>query len=101
TLNINNFKTATQTGLVIIDFGADWCPPCQMMAPIIESAAVDFAGQIQFKKVDIDASPEIAQAFDIQGIPTFLVKKEGHLIDRFSGFVPAPVFKSHVVQYLK
>lgn len=99
-LNMENFKEETEHGLVVVDFGADWCPPCKMMEPVVEAASQTFKDRIAFKSVDIDDNPEIAQALQVQGIPTFLVIKDGHAIDRFSGFIPAPVFKSHVEQYL-
>ena len=56
----------------IIDFYATWCGPCKMMAPMVESLAVKYAGKIDFYKVDIDQEPELASVFGIRSIPTFL-----------------------------
>ena len=58
--------------LVLIDFYADWCGPCKMMAPMVESLAGKYAGKIDFYKVDIDQEPELASVFGIRSIPTFL-----------------------------
>ena len=57
---------------VVIDFYATWCRPCKMMSPIIEQLAIEYAGKVDFYKVDIDQEPELASVFGIQSIPTFL-----------------------------
>ena len=57
---------------VVIDFYATWCRPCKMMSPIVEQLAKQYAGKIDFYKVDIDQDPELASVFGIQSIPTFL-----------------------------
>ena len=55
----------------IVDFYATWCHPCKMMSPIVEQLAKKYAGKIDFYKVDIDKEQDVANAFDIQSIPTF------------------------------
>ena len=57
---------------VVIDFYATWCRPCKMMSPIVEQLAKEYAGKVDFYKVDIDQEPELASVFGIQSIPTFL-----------------------------
>ena len=57
---------------VVVDFWADWCGPCKMMAPVVESLAGKYAGKIDFYKVDIDQESELASVFGISSIPTFL-----------------------------
>ena len=59
-------------GVSIVDFWADWCGPCKMMAPVVESLAGKYAGKIDFYKVDIDQESELASVFGISSIPTFL-----------------------------
>jgi len=72
---------------VIIDYSAQWCGPCRMMAPIFERLAKDFSDKIIFGKVDIDEEQGIAQAFGITAVPTFIIFKDGNPVDRILGAV--------------
>ena len=69
--NFSNFVTHSDLP-VLIDLWADWCGPCKMMAPVVESLAGKYAGKIDFYKVDIDQESELASVFGISSIPTFL-----------------------------
>jgi thioredoxin 1 len=73
---------------VLVDFWATWCPPCRMIAPAVEALADDFAGRAKVAKVDVDSSPELAERFGIQSIPTLLVFKGGQVVDQRIGAVP-------------
>lgn len=70
---------------VLIDFHAVWCGPCKASAPALEDAAREFDGEIAFVKVDIDQEPKLAQAYNVQSIPTFIVIKDGQPVERFIG----------------
>ena len=72
-LNENNFDTETNTGTTLVDFYADWCGPCRMLTPIIESIAEDLQGKANVVKVDVDKSPKLAARFGVRGIPTVIV----------------------------
>ena len=84
-LNESNFDTETSTGTTLVDFYADWCGPCRMLSPIIESVADSLSGQINVVKVDVDRSPDLARRFNIKGIPTLLVVKDGNVVNRKTG----------------
>ena len=84
-LNENNFDNETNTGTTLVDFYADWCGPCRMLSPILESVADSLAGEINVVKVDVDKSPALARRFNIKGIPTLLVVKDGFVVNRKTG----------------
>ena len=71
---------------VVVDFTAVWCPPCQMMAPVVEKLADEFAGKVKIGKLDTDVNPEIAIRYGVSGIPTLGMFREGKLVDRLVGF---------------
>lgn len=75
-------------GVVLLDCWAVWCGPCRIMEPTIEALAKDFAGKAVVAKMDVDHNPRAAQALGVQGIPTFLIFKDGKPVDRFVGAVP-------------
>ena len=63
----------------LVDFWAAWCGPCKMIAPLLDELADEYAGRIKICKVDVDSNPETAAKFNVRGIPTLLVFKNGHV----------------------
>ena len=87
--NKDNFKKEVESfaGLVIVDFFAPWCGPCQMMAPIIEEMIKENKDQnVKIGKINIDENQEIATQYDIMSIPTFLVFKGGKVVAKKAGY---------------
>ncbi|MEM9953387.1 MAG: thioredoxin [Chloroflexota bacterium] len=78
---------------VIVDFWAEWCGPCKMVAPILDKLAGEFDGQIRVAKVDTDANQALAQSFRIMSIPTIMAFKKGHLIFSQPGAFPEEAFR--------
>jgi thioredoxin 1 len=72
---------------VLVDFYADWCGPCKMLAPVLEKVADQFAGKVRFLKLNTDDSPRTAQDYQVRGIPTLLLFQAGQPIERKVGFV--------------
>ena len=62
---------------VIVDFGAEWCGPCKMIAPILDEVSLEYANKVKICKLDVDGNPETAAKFNVRGIPTLLVFKNG------------------------
>lgn len=73
---------------VLVDFWAEWCAPCKMIAPIVEELARDYAGKLKVAKLDADTNPNVMQAFGVMGIPTLILFRDGQVIERISGYMP-------------
>lgn len=80
-------------GLVMVDFWAVWCGPCQMVAPIVEELAKEYEGKLKVMKLNTDEVPEIAGKFQIMSIPTILFFKNGQPVEKIVGARPKPQFK--------
>ena len=82
----------TKEGITFVDFWAAWCGPCRMFAPVFEKASEQHA-DITFAKVDTEAEPQLAGAAQITSIPTLMAFRDGILVFRESGALPAPAFE--------
>ncbi len=87
-------------GLALVDFWAEWCGPCRMVAPVLEDLAVEFEGQITITKLNVDDNHETASRFSIRSIPTILFFKDGSQVDQVIGAVPKSVIKAKIQQHL-
>jgi len=89
TLNTSNFdKVLNDAEIpVLVDFWAEWCMPCRMMAPIIEELARENAGKAFFAKLNVDENPEIASRYEVTSIPLFIIFKDGRPVEKIVGAV--------------
>jgi thioredoxin 1 len=85
---------------VIVDFWAAWCPPCRMIAPILDDLASEYDGKIVVAKVNTDEDQQYAIKYGVQSIPTVLFVRNGELIDRMVGAAPKHVFKARIENVL-
>ncbi len=86
---------------VLIDFWADWCGPCKMMGPVFEELSSDYDGKLKFAKLNTDEESELANNFQIQGIPCLILTKEGKEIDRIVGFAQKEELKQKIDSILE
>ena len=84
--NPSEFEQEVQGPVVVIDFYADWCGPCQMLAPVLEQLEKETS--IKIVKINVDEIPDIARAFRIMSIPTLMLFKDGKLVKRELGYMP-------------
>ena len=75
-------------GVMVVDLWAEWCMPCKRLAPILDQIAADQAGRVKIAKLDVDTNPMVPMQYEISGIPTLLVFKDGQLADTIVGFLP-------------
>lgn len=85
TVNDESFSAAIATGVVLVDFYADWCGPCRMLAPVVSKVAASLKGQAKVVKVDTDKAEKTAASFRITSIPTLILFKEGKEVNRSVG----------------
>lgn len=79
--------------LVMVDFWAVWCGPCQMVAPVVDELATEYAGKVRVMKLNTDENPEIAGRYQVMSIPTILFFKNGEVVEKLIGARPKRAFK--------
>jgi thioredoxin 1 len=85
---------------VLVDFWAEWCGPCHMIAPSLEKLAGEFGDQLTVAKLNVDENPQMARQYRVQGIPMLLIFKNGQVIDRLVGAAPEPTLRQFVQQHI-
>ena len=93
----SNFNDiVSKNSVVLVDFWAEWCGPCRMIAPMIEELANDYDGKAVIGKLDVDNNQESSVKFGVRSIPTLLVFKDGEMVDRHVGAVPKETLSSSI-----
>ena len=85
---------------VLVDFWAEWCGPCKMIAPLVEELAKEYDGKVKFAKVNVDFNPQTSAKYGIRSIPTLLIFKDGSPIDQVVGAVPKSVLEQRLQKAL-
>ena len=81
----SNFSEVTKAGVVLVDFYADWCGPCRMLAPILDALAKECNGKMQVAKLDVDHAQKTTATFQITSVPTLILFKDGKEVNRIVG----------------
>ncbi len=90
------FNKVKESKLALIDFSAQWCGPCKMLAPILDDVSKELSGKVSFFNVDIDENPGLASQFAIQNIPSLVLFKDGEKVDMQVGFQP----RANLLQFI-
>lgn len=85
---------------VVVDFWAPWCGPCKMVAPLLDQAAKKYAGKLIVAKIDVDENDESPSAFGVQSIPTLLFVRNGEVVNRHVGALPAAELDNFIQELL-
>lgn len=83
--DVNFQEKALDGGVSVVDFWAEWCGPCRMIAPIIEELAHDYDGKVTVGKLNVDRNPEVSMKYGIRSIPTILIFKDGQQVEKIVG----------------
>lgn len=95
-LNVTDTSFSSEVesgGIVLVDFWAQWCPPCRLIAPILDELDKEIP-ELKIAKLNVDANPETASRFGVMSIPTLIVFKDGQAVDKVVGFRPKEALKS-------
>lgn len=96
-LSQDSFNEGIKNGVTLVDFYADWCGPCRMLAPVLEKVAKDVSGKASIAKLDIDHAQQIASSFQITSVPTLILFKDGKEVGRLVGLRDADTVKEFVL----
>ena len=85
---------------VLVDFWADWCQPCKMIAPVVEQIAEEYDGKVKIGKLDVDTNQQTSQAMGIRGIPALIIFNNGKPVDQIIGVVPKSIIQKKIDEVL-
>ncbi|MDE3045118.1 MAG: thioredoxin [Verrucomicrobiota bacterium] len=96
-LTDDNFEKEIEKGVTLVDFHANWCGPCRMLAPVLEEVAKEVKGRANIGKIDIDSEQKIAGQFQITSVPTLILFKNGKEVNRLVGLRNASTVKDFIL----
>ena len=101
-ININSFNSEVVNSdrLTIVDFFANWCGPCRKLSPILEEVEAELAGRVKFTKINTDENIDTAKEYQVSGLPTLLVFKNGEVVERMVGLMPKSSIITNIEKHL-
>ncbi len=101
-LTEDNFQSQLEGGKpLLVDFWAEWCRPCQMVAPVLDQLASEYDGKVKIGKLNVDQHQELSMQYQVQSIPTFLLFKDGEIAGRMMGAMPKAAFEKFIDKNLE
>ncbi len=96
-LTEDNFQSQVEDGSpLLVDFWAEWCGPCKMVAPVLDELASKYEGKVRIGKLNVDQNQALSVQYQVQSIPTFLLFKDGEVQDRMMGAMPKGAFEKFI-----
>ena len=101
-ININNFDSEVikSEKLTIVDFFANWCGPCRKLSPILEEVETELGDKVKFTKINTDENIDAAKEYQVSGLPTLLVFKNGEVVERMVGLMPKSSVITNIEKHL-
>ena len=98
--DVFDMEVLENDGLTVVDFFANWCAPCRKLSPILEEVERDLGEKVKFTKIDTDENIEAAKKYQVSGLPTLLVFKNGEIVERMVGLMPKSSIITNIEKHL-
>lgn len=98
--DIFDMEVVENDGITVVDFFATWCGPCHKLAPILEDVERDLGERVKFTKIDTDENMQAAKKYQISGLPTLLVFKDGEVVERMVGLMPKSTIITNIEKHI-